>query len=203
MPAYQYEPLSSPDSIRLLLLQPSDARDAELKGSLLNTTLAECDYDLIDSYTALSYVWGSSEKPCQILLDDMAFAITRSLNDALSDMRDATRLRRIWADAVCINQEDIPERNSQVLIMKDVYSTAHSTVIHLGGLTKELDAIFEAGPPVLQYDVYGHGSLASGFSKNWFTPKILGFSVLPSGCVGLISNVFSLARILIIVVWTL
>ncbi|KAF6798746.1 ankyrin and HET domain-containing protein, partial [Colletotrichum musicola] len=75
MSAYQYEPLSAPDSIRLRL-EPFASRDDILRGSLLNTTLSECDYDLIDNYTALSYVWGSGEKPCQIFLDGQAFAIT-------------------------------------------------------------------------------------------------------------------------------
>ncbi|KZL83397.1 het domain-containing protein [Colletotrichum incanum] len=119
MSAYQsqhgYEPLSSPDAFRLLLLEPSASRTAELRGSLLNTTLAACDYDLIDPYTALSYVWGSPEKPCRICLDGHdgnLFAITKSLDDALRDLRDATRVRRVWADALCIDQLNVAERNA-------------------------------------------------------------------------------------------
>ncbi|TDZ24505.1 hypothetical protein Cob_v002428 [Colletotrichum orbiculare MAFF 240422] len=113
MSAYQYEPLSSSDSFRLLLLQPSGSRDAELRGSLLNTKLSDCDFDLIDPYTALSYVWGNPEKPCLMVLDGVDFPITRSLHDALRDMRDATRVQRLWADALCIDQLNIPERNRQ------------------------------------------------------------------------------------------
>ncbi|OHW96511.1 HET domain containing protein [Colletotrichum incanum] len=130
MSAYQsqhgYEPLSSPDAFRLLLLEPSASRTAELRGSLLNTTLAACDYDLIDPYTALSYVWGSPEKPCRICLDGHdgnLFAITKSLDDALRDLRDATRVRR-------------------VSLMGRIYSTAHSTVIHLGDLTPDTSGVF-------------------------------------------------------------
>ncbi|KAJ0161477.1 Heterokaryon incompatibility protein 6, OR allele [Colletotrichum tanaceti] len=148
MSAYQsqhrYEPLSSPDAFRLLLLEPSVSRTAQLRGSLLNTTLAACDYDLIDPYTALSYVWGPPEKPCRISLeghDGNLFAITQSLDDALRDLRDVTRVRRLWADALCIDQLNIPERNVQVSLMGRIYSTAHSTVIHLGILHPRLSGV--------------------------------------------------------------
>ncbi|TDZ58568.1 Heterokaryon incompatibility protein 6, OR allele [Colletotrichum trifolii] len=146
MSAYQYEPLSSSDSFRLLLLQPSASRDAELRGSLLNTKLSDCDFDLIDPYTALSYVWGNPEKPCLMVLDGVDFPITRSLHDALCDMRDVTRVRRLWADALCIDQLNIPERNRQVSLMGSIYTTAHNTVIHLGDLTLDAAAVLAATP---------------------------------------------------------
>ncbi|KAK2755854.1 ankyrin and het domain-containing protein [Colletotrichum kahawae] len=142
--AYQYEPLLSPGSIRLLVLQPSASHDAELRGSLLCMTLAEADYDLLDPYTALSYVWGSDEKPCLIFLDGKEFGITQSLNDALRDLRDATRARRIWADALCINQGDIPERNDQVKQMGKIYGLASSTIIYLGQLTEDAAEVLVA-----------------------------------------------------------
>ncbi|KXH37599.1 HET domain-containing protein [Colletotrichum salicis] len=155
---YDYEPLSSTstgggdnnDAFRLLLLEPSAARADQLRGSLRNTTLAECDYDLIDPYTALSYVWGTSERACRIrLVDDGGrghlFAITASLDDALRDLRDPTRMRRVWADALCIDQDNVHERNAQVRLMGRIYSTAHSTVIHLGHLTPDGTEVF-SGP---------------------------------------------------------
>ncbi|KAK2043605.1 HET domain-containing protein [Colletotrichum somersetense] len=144
-PRYGYKPLLYPDAFRLLLLDPSTSRTAELRGSLLNTTLAACDYDLIDPYTALSYVWGAPEKPCRICLDGHdgnLFAITKSLDDALRDLRDATRVRRLWADALCIDQLNVAERNAQVSLMGHIYSTAHSTVIHLGDLTPDVSGVF-------------------------------------------------------------
>ncbi|OHE92104.1 HET domain-containing protein [Colletotrichum orchidophilum] len=148
---YDYEPLSSTggdsDAFRLLLLEPSTSRGDELRGSLRNTTLAECDYDLIDPYTALSYVWGTSERACRIrLIHDGGhgnlFAITKSLGDALRDLRDPTRVRRVWADALCIDQQNVGERNAQVSLMGRIYSTAHSTVIHLGNLTPDVSDVF-------------------------------------------------------------
>lgn len=39
---------------------------------------------------------------------------------------------KIWADAVCINQNDVDERSSQVGIMSDIYSSAKGCQIWLG-----------------------------------------------------------------------
>ena len=39
---------------------------------------------------------------------------------------------QIWADAVCINQNDLDERSSQVNIMSDIYSGAKNCQIWLG-----------------------------------------------------------------------
>ncbi|CAG7556529.1 unnamed protein product [Fusarium equiseti] len=39
-----------------------------------------------------------------------------------------------WIDAICINQEDIPERNAQVLRMKDIYENAKRIICWLGAL---------------------------------------------------------------------
>ena len=38
----------------------------------------------------------------------------------------------IWIDALCINQDSIPERNAQVALMRDIYTQASRVVIWLG-----------------------------------------------------------------------
>lgn len=40
--------------------------------------------------------------------------------------------RNLWIDAVCINQEDIDERNAQVSMMAQIYSSARSSIVWLG-----------------------------------------------------------------------
>ncbi len=56
---FVYLPLAHQDSIRLFIFTPSD-HDAPLIGSLIYTTLETLRTDLVDSYAALSYVWGDS-----------------------------------------------------------------------------------------------------------------------------------------------
>ena len=39
---------------------------------------------------------------------------------------------RVWVDALCINQADIPERNVQVAIMGKIYAAARKVYVYLG-----------------------------------------------------------------------
>ena len=41
-------------------------------------------------------------------------------------------LLQIWADAVCINQNDLDERSSQVSMMGHIYKNAHQCQVWLG-----------------------------------------------------------------------
>ena len=101
MTTYQYQKLTEPDAIRLILLQPSEDLEAPLSCSLLHTSLSECHNNLIDKYTALSYVWGDPTLSQAVRVDDKAMHITQSLNSALVHLRHAHKSRLIWADAIC------------------------------------------------------------------------------------------------------
>jgi Heterokaryon incompatibility protein (HET) len=48
------------------------------------------------------------------------------LTKALTAFRLPFTSRRIWVDALCINQNDIVERQSQVRLMGAVYGTAEN-----------------------------------------------------------------------------
>jgi hypothetical protein len=52
----------------------------------------------------------------------------RSLRDVPSHSNDA-RERVLWADAICINQNDLEERNQQVSIMAFIYSRAQTVLV--------------------------------------------------------------------------
>ncbi|CZT07850.1 related to heterokaryon incompatibility protein (het-6OR allele) [Rhynchosporium agropyri] len=140
----EYETLSKADSFRLLLLQPSRSHDSDLYCEILHTTLSHCDRDIIDQYTALSYVWGDPSKKGSVYVNGTLVTITANLGAALRDLRDESRVLRIWADGLCINQSSLAERASQVNLMDQIYSVADHTVIHLGSLTLEAETILKA-----------------------------------------------------------
>lgn len=140
---YQYTKIDQEGSIRLILLGPSQQLDAELECSLIHTTIDECYNDIVRNYIALSYVWGNDIKSCTILVDGKRLLITASLNEALRHIRDTHRVIRIWADGICINQDDIGDRNRQVRQMGSIYSTAHHTIIFLGPSSPECDSLME------------------------------------------------------------
>ncbi|KAF2117512.1 heterokaryon incompatibility protein-domain-containing protein [Lophiotrema nucula] len=83
-------------------------------------------------FAALSYVWGNASKKCPILLDGCVFWVTESLNGALERFQEQDRTLFIWADAVCINQENPEEKGAQVQEMGNIYRTALVVLAWLG-----------------------------------------------------------------------
>jgi Heterokaryon incompatibility protein (HET) len=144
--SFEYRALEHPDSIRLILLQPAISHDADLQCSLLHTTISHCDRDIIDKFTALSYVWGDTKDIGFIYVEQTLVTITSTLEAALRALRDPTRVLRVWADALCIDQSNFEERASQVGLMARIYTTAHHTIIYLGPLNDKAEMVLHAAP---------------------------------------------------------
>lgn len=144
--SFKYRPLTEPDSFRLILLHPFSSAAPHIQCTLLHTTLSLYDHEIIDHYTALSYVWGDARQTRQIFVDGHQMTITATLEAALRDLRDDARILRVWADAVCIDQSNVEERNKQVRQMGRIFSTAHHTVIYLGPLTTPVNMVLRAAP---------------------------------------------------------
>ncbi|KAG4425994.1 hypothetical protein IFR04_000938 [Cadophora malorum] len=123
---YTYKPLPSTGSIRILTLE------AGFKHSPLRGSLKQVPIDYLPHYEALSYCWGSPDKPRSIELDDGTINITESIHSALVRLRRLTKSRLIWADALCINQDDNLEKKHQILLMRQIYSSAFRTLAYLG-----------------------------------------------------------------------
>ncbi|KAL1862573.1 hypothetical protein Daus18300_008533 [Diaporthe australafricana] len=127
---YQYQELSSRDNhIRCLILEPGED-DAPLVGRLEEIELTGAN-DL-NPFRAISYVWGEDNKTQSITLDGKLLEITTSLRDSLWQARDAHRAAALWADGICINQDDEKEKSRQVALMGRIYETSKCTLICLG-----------------------------------------------------------------------
>ena len=84
------------------------------------------------SYEAMSYVWGDARMRDEIICDGKTLSITLSLANALRRVHFPTKERVLWADGICINQEDKEERGHQVMLMAAVYSAARQVLCWLG-----------------------------------------------------------------------
>lgn len=171
---YEYSAITEPGTIRLIRLQPSPDLEAAIQCSLIHRTLEECQDDIIDHYTALSYVWGDETDRQNIAIDGKSLDITASLDCALRHLRDETRILYAWADGVCINQKDVQDRNFQVSQMGSIYSTAHHTIIFLGPSSHEsniaMRRIASKDPAVNESDVHGNQILEEHIlNRPWFT----------------------------------
>ncbi|KAF2651323.1 HET-domain-containing protein, partial [Lophiostoma macrostomum CBS 122681] len=122
-----YEALPDPESFRILRLEPG-ARDAPIDCTLLTRNIHEPD--LI--YEAISYAWGDQSDRVSITCNGQHLSITQSLHGALAVFRLVDKPRLLWADAICINQNDLQERGSQVQLMRSIYKSASEVLIWLG-----------------------------------------------------------------------
>ncbi|PMD30182.1 HET-domain-containing protein [Hyaloscypha variabilis F] len=135
---FLYHPLTSPDSIRLIELQPSRDPAASIQCRLIHTSFSSNSLrDIFSHYTALSYVWGCPDKVKTIWIDGRPLKITESLFSALHDLRDETRPFSVWADAICINQINNEEKMMQIRIMGKIYANAMNTILYLGPAAPE------------------------------------------------------------------
>jgi hypothetical protein len=133
---YVYQPLSGPQCIRVLELAPANEKTDRLEGTLVEVNLALAPKQR-PNYEALSYVWASPEDQGAIFCKGPAIPVTKNCEAALRQLRHRKRIRRLWIDAICINQNDINERNQQVNIMDQVYRDAQYVRIWLGLPEKE------------------------------------------------------------------
>jgi hypothetical protein len=124
-----YKPLISSSEIRLLRLAPGKRND------LLNGELHHVKLLRHHQYEALSYEWGGSERTETINIQNgFKMHITESLYNALRDIRRESILKErvVWADAICINQNDLHERQQQISMMGTIYRKASRVITYMG-----------------------------------------------------------------------
>ncbi|CAN8105365.1 unnamed protein product [Discula destructiva] len=84
------------------------------------------------SYEAISYVWGNPSPTDYMLVDGKVLQLTSSIAAALRRFRWTHRPRRLWADQICINQQDRVERSDQVQLMGGLYRDCDCVLVWLG-----------------------------------------------------------------------
>ncbi|KAF5576470.1 heterokaryon incompatibility (het-6OR allele) [Fusarium pseudocircinatum] len=134
-----YKPLNPGTSeIRLLKIPPNPSSEFEL---------VTVSLDDEPKYAALSYLWGDPEKYGQVTIQGNTVKIPDNLASAflcvLSDdsFRSQSHVRYLWADAICINQNDLDERSQQVQLMRRIFQRAHVTFAWVG--PKDYSLAFE------------------------------------------------------------
>ncbi|KAM7215264.1 Heterokaryon incompatibility protein (HET) domain containing protein [Rhypophila decipiens] len=132
MLASPYTPLDSAGGqIRLLVLLPADDFSAPIACSLDTAYL-----DRNPQYEALSYTWGSPGKTHDIALNGVPFTVWENAKAALRRLRYADKPRRLWVDAICINQHDNREKEQQLPLMQGIYPQAERTALSGIGMAK-------------------------------------------------------------------
>lgn len=177
-----YPPLRFANSIRLLTLQPGQVSE-DLKCTIKETTI-----DRADSYQALSYAWTTRAQPkaCafedgttqpSILCDNVLIKITSNLASALRQLRMSDSPRILWIDQLCINQQNLGEREQQIRCMGAIFSGAANVVAWLGEADQDTPIVwklFQSLRLILQYERTQTYHLGNGSKPEEFSSKSMG-----------------------------
>ena len=96
-------------------------------------------------YVAISYVCGDVSAKVPSFCNGRRLDIYASLDRALRKWRQAEKQNwlRIWADAICINQDDSQEKSAQVAGMHRIYRNANQIFVCLDDPPEEVDLALE------------------------------------------------------------
>ena len=162
-------------SVRLLEILPAPDHEPIL------ATLSVCDLDDKPTFIALSYMWDKAGEKKYIDIQGSKFAVGESLWNFIQQYRKKQYLKQccekdprkaipLWIDAIAIDQSNIPERNHQVSLMRDVYTGAQSVIVWLGlpqGY-EELAFMLARHPDLLRVEEF-HNALANVLNKPYWS----------------------------------
>ncbi|EEU38295.1 uncharacterized protein NECHADRAFT_77119 [Fusarium vanettenii 77-13-4] len=143
--SYQYQPLDLTNGrqIRVLVLKAGKLEDP------LQCELEHVNLQQGPIYEALSYTWAddkgddSISRAIQCGSESQSIGITNNCELALLRLRKHDVDRRLWVDAVCIDQSNILERNHQVKNMIAIFRSAIRVVVFLGEGNPILDRLVD------------------------------------------------------------
>lgn len=122
---YNYRPLTEREDIRLLKV--SVPWYGPSKFAIIHTPLSKAP-----KFQTVSYHWGSSTHRHTLALEDgKTLPITDSLARAIPKLSKLCTTGYLWIDQICIDQNNIPERNQQVKVMSEIYKAGCEVLIWL------------------------------------------------------------------------
>ncbi|KAK0639002.1 heterokaryon incompatibility protein-domain-containing protein [Cercophora newfieldiana] len=154
--------------IRLIRLHPGAANDDIVIDVAVHDLSSTC------KYAALSYAWGEGEC-CPISINGVPTVIRPNLCNALRHLRSPSARLILWVDAICIHQASTAERNHQVALMGQIYSTAHQVIVWLGQGSEYTDQVLTSlrsgGRSIEAFstDLRLRCGLTAVCSRSWFT----------------------------------
>lgn len=131
-------------SFRVLVIEPSAHLDNQIVCTLQKVDLDSIEQKSSQYYEALSYTWGDPNPKQSILLHGLKYEIGCNCFEALKKLRWTSGVRRLFVDAICINQNDIQERGRQIALMGAVYSKAFRVLAWLGDSTDSIESAMVA-----------------------------------------------------------
>jgi Heterokaryon incompatibility protein (HET) len=128
---YPYQPMDNArKDVRIVTIHPGrfdDPIECDLESVHLEEKFGTCSIQ-----EALSYVWGDPKILLPITLGGQSVSITVNLKSALRHLRYNDKPRKMWIDALSINQADNVEKGHQVALMRQIYRRTSEVIVWLG-----------------------------------------------------------------------
>lgn len=144
VPVFQYDKLDKRiPSIRLLNLH--------MREQGIVCTMETVDLRQAPAYEVLSYCWSPHTNNRTIMINGCSHKVSQNLFTALERLKQVDNVghsgrnmhhapvRRLWIDAICINQEDMSERSRQDQLMWAINSKAAKVLAWLGDEENDSD----------------------------------------------------------------
>ena len=123
-----YRPLKQPQTdCRLLCILPGRVSD-----TVVCTTSVVNLAEAAGSYLTLSYCWGTQDRTRPIVCDETPVSVTPDLELALKRLRAPDVAQSFWIDQLCIDQDNLWEKEQQVGLMADIYRHSCKLLVWLG-----------------------------------------------------------------------
>lgn len=135
MAAYEYRSLKKGE-IRIFILSP-----------FIGPHRIECTLEHVllsdqPDFETLSYYWGRNSNYQSVHCEGGTLDVTESLYRILIYLAHRRReKRRLWIDAVCIDQENNEEKGTQIQLMGKIYAQSRQTVVWLEANRSREEAI--------------------------------------------------------------
>lgn len=131
---FEYGAVRAPKKIRLLLILPANEHSEPLETIMFHADLKE------QPYQALSHTNRHKGHSQWVHCNGRGLEVSESMYEALLDVRNAAEpytFSIVWAEAVCIDQSDIKDREAHLPLVRDIFTSAHVTLAHLGGTEEQ------------------------------------------------------------------
>lgn len=142
-------------------------------------------------YETVSYTWGGENgdstlcRPVYVGKHWDVLVQTLNCQEMLRYLHPRRDVRTIWVDAICINQRDLNERQTQVAKMGSVFESAVRTIVYLGPdivlptstsspyprrhYLQDLDILSDSSRPIMRrLKPSQHITLTTLFDRNYF-----------------------------------
>lgn len=121
-------------------------------------------------YVALSYTWDGQQRDQNFICDASTLKVSRNVCTVLPYLFQHLGPIDIWIDAVCINQDDELDKNTQVPMMHEIYTKTSKTIVWLGESDWNIDEAMKIIPkliPVIAVSKDNQEALPGRASSVW------------------------------------